>query len=40
QLIYDDDIALIEDLESGGTKTVKSKVQFKEILGIGFTVKF
>ncbi len=40
QLIYDDDIAILEELESGATKPVKSKVQFKEILGIGFTAKF
>ena len=40
QLIYDDDITLIEEMDSGETKTVKSKVQFKEILGIGFTIKF
>jgi hypothetical protein len=40
QLIYDDDIVLIEKLDNGMTKEVKSKIQFKEILGIGFTVKF
>jgi hypothetical protein len=40
QLIYDDDITVLEELDDGGTKAVKSRVQFKEILGIGFTVKF
>jgi hypothetical protein len=40
QLLYDDDIAIMEELDNGTTKAVKSKVQFKEILGIGFTAKF
>jgi hypothetical protein len=40
QLIYDDDITILEKMDEGGTKEVKSKVQFKEILGIGFTAKF
>ncbi|MBN2761453.1 MAG: DUF481 domain-containing protein, partial [Bacteroidales bacterium] len=40
QLIYDDDIAILEELDNGATKEVKSKIQFKEILGIGFTAKF
>jgi len=40
QLLYDDDIGILEELDNGNTKEVKSKVQFKEILGIGFTAKF
>jgi hypothetical protein len=40
QLIYDDDIVIIKELDNGTTKEVKSKIQFKEILGIGFTLKF
>jgi hypothetical protein len=40
QLIYDDDIAIMEKLDNGTTVPVKSKVQFKEILGVGLTAKF
>ncbi|MBN1415696.1 MAG: DUF3078 domain-containing protein [Bacteroidales bacterium] len=40
QLIYDDDIGIIEDPDSDTPEQVFSKIQFKEILGIGFTVKF
>ena len=40
QLLYDDDIAILEKLDNGTTHPVKSMVQFKEILGIGITAKF
>jgi len=40
QLLYDDDIGILEELDNGNTREVKSKVQFKEILGIGFTANF
>ncbi len=44
QLIYDDDIMVPFDSDDNGTiaagEGVKSKVQFKEILGVGFSVKF
>ena len=40
QLLYDDDIGILEEQDDETTKPVFSKVQFKEILGIGFTMKF
>jgi len=40
QLIYDDDIAIEKEQDNGEIKPVNSLVQFKEILGIGFTMKF
>jgi len=44
QLIYDDDILVPFDLDESGVveagEGVKSKVQFKEILGVGLSVKF
>lgn len=41
-LLYDDDIAIVveEDAAGNPTKSVKSKVQFKEVLGVGFSYKF
>lgn len=44
QLIYDDNIKIPFDRNGNGTiaedEVVKSKVQFKEILGVGFSYKF
>lgn len=41
-LLYDDDIAIVVEKDANGapTKSVKSKVQFKEVLGVGFSYKF
>jgi len=41
-LLYDDDIDIVvkKDALGNPTKSVKSKVQFKEVLGIGFSYKF
>jgi hypothetical protein len=40
QLLYDDDITIDKEQDNGETRPVNSLVQFKEILGIGFTMKF
>jgi len=44
QLIYDDDIMVPSDINNSGVietgEGVKSKVQFKEILGVGLSIKF
>jgi hypothetical protein len=39
-LLYDDDITITDNKDDGTTKTYKSRVQFKEVLAIGFSVKF
>jgi hypothetical protein len=43
-LIYDDNIKVPFDRNGDGTieadEVVKSKIQFKEILGVGFSYKF
>ncbi len=38
-LIYDDDIVIQEELDNG-VRDTKSLVQFKEVLSVGFTMKF
>jgi hypothetical protein len=40
QLMYDDDVTIHQENDDGTIQDVKSAVQFKEILGIGFTMKF
>jgi len=40
QLMYDDDITIEKEQDNGEIEPVNSLTQFKEILGIGFTVKF
>jgi hypothetical protein len=40
QLLYDDDISISKEQDDGTMKPVKSLVQFKEVLAIGFSVKF
>jgi hypothetical protein len=44
QLIYDDNIAIPHDKNGNGTiepgESIRSKIQFKEILGVGLSLKF
>jgi hypothetical protein len=44
QLIYDDNIQITDDKNGNGTletgESIRSKVQFKEILGVGLSLKF
>jgi hypothetical protein len=40
QLQYDDDISILKKQDDGKMKPVKSLVQFKEVLAIGFSIKF
>jgi hypothetical protein len=39
-LLYDDDVTITQEKDDGTLKTYKSKVQFKEVLAIGLTLKF
>ncbi len=40
QLVYDDDIKIIETLPDGTTQTRGARIQFKEVIGVGFLYKF
>jgi hypothetical protein len=39
-LLYDDDITIIDEKDDGTTEAYNSKVQFKEVLAVGLTLKF
>jgi hypothetical protein len=39
-LLYDDDVVITREKEDGSIKAYKSKVQFKEVLAVGLSVKF
>ena len=39
-LLYDHDITIAKEDDNGVMKTYNSKVQFKEVLAVGFTMKF
>lgn len=39
-LLYDDDVDIVVDEQADGTPILGKRVQFKEVIGVGFTYKF
>ncbi len=39
-LLYDEDISIVKEDDSGNVTTYNSKVQFKEVLAVGFSLNF
>jgi hypothetical protein len=40
QLLYDEDIGILKENEEGEMRPYYSKVQFKEVLAVGFSMNF